>query len=346
MEITLEGIKNLSKTYIFVNVISHYCVSVFCSFPHFLYFESWEEIKAQTQHSIALSPFYWILVFFATYFAWNVLYNLNKTIYNSKFSRFNFDHSAHLAAPSRQHEEPEVVVVTPHLRSRPRQRTSTLWCDVCRIDKPTVRTHHCKICRACILRRDHHCYVLGECVGLGNQGHFILFLLHAAISLCFSSAFFILYVNHNYLLGLSFKEIVVGQFYLFPLNAFRWLFWRDFNFTLIFVSLFLAVSSLNALVCGAYGLFQLTLILRDETSYEFWKDKKLSWFSFGGSKSKKGRVDLVESCVSLTPDAMETKRTSWSRSLVSTFGSRWMLVPFLPCLLVPSKVTQSRVKDV
>ncbi|KHJ93335.1 DHHC zinc finger domain protein [Oesophagostomum dentatum] len=33
------------------------------------------------------------------------------------------------------------------------------YCDTCHCVKP-LRTHHCKMCRRCILRMDHHCPLL------------------------------------------------------------------------------------------------------------------------------------------------------------------------------------------
>lgn len=48
------------------------------------------------------------------------------------------------------------------------------WCAVLKPD----RTHHCRVCRGCILRMDHHCPWLANCVGWGNHKHFMLLLLY------------------------------------------------------------------------------------------------------------------------------------------------------------------------
>ncbi|WFD26462.1 protein S-acyltransferase [Malassezia nana] len=39
------------------------------------------------------------------------------------------------------------------------------------------RAHHCRTCKTCILKYDHHCPWINQCVGLGNERYFILFML-------------------------------------------------------------------------------------------------------------------------------------------------------------------------
>lgn len=53
---------------------------------------------------------------------------------------------------------------------------STLrFCKKCIEPKPS-RAHHCSVCNACVLRMDHHCPWIHNCVGWGNHRYFILFL--------------------------------------------------------------------------------------------------------------------------------------------------------------------------
>ena len=48
-------------------------------------------------------------------------------------------------------------------------------CSQCNTFKPPF-SHHCRICKRCISRMDHHCPWMNNCIGAGNMKHFILFL--------------------------------------------------------------------------------------------------------------------------------------------------------------------------
>lgn len=50
------------------------------------------------------------------------------------------------------------------------------WCSVCRLVRPP-RAGHCRICGTCVLRMDHHCVWINNCVGQANHRSFLLTLL-------------------------------------------------------------------------------------------------------------------------------------------------------------------------
>ncbi|KAI0749290.1 zf-DHHC-domain-containing protein [Daedaleopsis nitida] len=61
-----------------------------------------------------------------------------------------------------------------HLSACSRSRVLRLGCE---------RSHHCRICKRCVLKYDHHCPVrINQCVGIHNERHFVLFLLYLVVA--------------------------------------------------------------------------------------------------------------------------------------------------------------------
>ncbi len=54
------------------------------------------------------------------------------------------------------------------------------FCKKCSIKRPE-RAHHCKTCKRCVLKMDHHCPWIANCVGYNNQKYFFQFVFFATI---------------------------------------------------------------------------------------------------------------------------------------------------------------------
>ncbi|KOS13108.1 hypothetical protein Malapachy_16210 [Malassezia pachydermatis] len=58
------------------------------------------------------------------------------------------------------------------------------YCYKCHAYKPP-RAHHCRVCRRCVLRMDHHCPWIGNCVGYGTYLHFLKYTTGVVIAITF-----------------------------------------------------------------------------------------------------------------------------------------------------------------
>ena len=65
--------------------------------------------------------------------------------------------------------------------SNEKEKKGENFCKQCNNNRPP-RAHHCKICKKCTLKMDHHCPWVANCVGYYNQKNFYQFLFYSTIS--------------------------------------------------------------------------------------------------------------------------------------------------------------------
>jgi hypothetical protein len=96
-----------------------------------------------------------------------------------------------------------------------------LYCSKCKNNRP-FRSHHCKICKKCVLKMDHHCQWIANCVGYNNQKNFYQFLFYATfgdliafILLCYASIFYIDFsISNNVPNGTKIKGVIDLMYYM------------------------------------------------------------------------------------------------------------------------------------
>ena len=115
-------------------------------------------------------------------------------------------------------------------------------CKYCGTFKP-LRAHHCSICNICILRMDHHCPWISNCIGQNNQRFFILFLVYAQLGTL-------------YMILLSLPILLSVKI--------------DFSSIYFYV---LIVDGIAFILTSFFSYWQWKLIIKGETTIEHW-DKK------------------------------------------------------------------------
>ncbi|XP_066058796.1 palmitoyltransferase ZDHHC15 isoform X3 [Chamaea fasciata] len=98
------------------------------------------------------------------------------------------------------------------------------FCDRCQLIKPD-RCHHCSVCAMCVLKMDHHCPWVNNCIGFSNYKFFLLFLAYSLLYCLYIAAtvfkYFIKYwtVSHEirllfHLLSVSWALVTLGALLL------------------------------------------------------------------------------------------------------------------------------------
>eukprot|EP00920_Eleutheroschizon_duboscqi_P009989 GHVT01023307.1.p1 GENE.GHVT01023307.1~~GHVT01023307.1.p1 ORF type:complete len:315 (+),score=50.74 GHVT01023307.1:438-1382(+) len=118
------------------------------------------------------------------------------------------------------------------------------YCRKCKSQRPE-RAHHCSTCATCILRLDHHCPWVGNCVGFSNHKSFLLFNLWTSLACLFFAAtvgpFFVRsFVEQD---GKAIQEMGTGNWIALLVG---WM----FSIAFLFVTLIMLGSHVYMLACN------------------------------------------------------------------------------------------------
>ncbi|XP_053962213.1 probable palmitoyltransferase ZDHHC24 [Anastrepha ludens] len=123
------------------------------------------------------------------------------------------------------------------------------------------RSHHCKVCRKCILKCDHHCVFTGCCIGHYNVRYFALFLVYmffgSLLSFLYLS-FYLFWIHAN-----TFRHILSLYKMLCPVLMLVSGSRLD-NFSLVFYNLNIIALVISSILMVYHGI----PLIKGGTSYE------------------------------------------------------------------------------
>ncbi|KAM7534208.1 hypothetical protein Aperf_G00000107614 [Anoplocephala perfoliata] len=227
--------------------------------------------------------FYDLLALIATYFLFNLLYNLMSAIFKDSSIT-------------------NLMLV---------QRLGPDWsyCIRCESVRPP-RAHHCRKCDVCIIRFDHHCSILGQCIGLANMKFFMNLLAQASVSCFIGTVFNLPYVYRHVYSDWSIWSILLCILNPTPFAFIGWLSVSQF-----FLCIMTSMCSALGPTLAVFFVYHLRQILRNQTSVEVLinNDRNPTEISYHDADMRPVNFDL-----------------GWRRNLEQVMGKRWLISFFLP----------------
>lgn len=103
-------------------------------------------------------------------------------------------------------------------------------CKICKIQKSST-THHCSKCNRCYYHFDHHCHIIGNCIGFHNAQAFVIFLIYGTCSWVFAGI--ITFFSSYYYNGFSSSTSFVITLFFGALSYCNYVFtklsWQDYR---------------------------------------------------------------------------------------------------------------------
>ncbi|KAI8099607.1 zf-DHHC-domain-containing protein [Halteromyces radiatus] len=204
-------------------------------------------------------------------------------------------------------EPPYSLIQRPEEVQSSKGETGPRFCRSCDAYKPP-RAHHCRVCRRCVLKMDHHCPWINNCVGHGNYPHFIRFVF--SVSLTCGYALYLLVWRLIQILDMNSQTDNLFFYYsiLFKQNALRPVKRTEMIFMVIdIVGVFITVFSVSIL-----SVYHGYCVIKGQSTIEAWERSKVK------NLIKKKKIMPVDFPYDLGP----------FRNIASVLGNNILLWPF------------------
>ncbi|KAE9610990.1 putative protein S-acyltransferase [Lupinus albus] len=198
---------------------------------------------------------------------------INAVVFTSLAAMCSFTyHSAVSTDPGRVPSTymPDVEDFQSPIHEIKRKGGDLRYCQKCSHYKPP-RAHHCRICKRCVLRMDHHCIWINNCVGHANYKVFIVFVMYAVISCVYSLVLLVGSVAYDD--GLRGEKKNSG------------------SFRTVYVVSGLLLVPLSIALCVLLG-WHIYLILHNKTTIEYHEGVRALWLAEKGGSIYNHPYDL------------------------------------------------------
>jgi len=145
------------------------------------------------------------------------------------------------------------------------------YCDQCHFLRP-IRCKHCFFCGKCIAKFDHHCPLVGNCIGGRNYKYFLVFLFTQCLVVLWT-----FYISVNVVFVSNVKTNDEDHTVSYKHTAVGWIF-RILFFVVMFMFLFSII--------GLTG-FHMYLLATNQTTMELMRPDSIDRYLFDEMKRKK-----------------------------------------------------------
>ncbi|XP_030374633.1 probable palmitoyltransferase ZDHHC24 [Scaptodrosophila lebanonensis] len=170
------------------------------------------------------------------------------------------------------------------IRQHPPLHEAHLWrlCTHCQMLMPP-RSWHCRRCKKCVLKRDHHCNFLCTCIGFTNQRYFVALLLHLTVGCFFSLLYNGIFLWQKRMLIVNEPMIFFGN--MVDKDPEQLANWYEYQKVLFHMGIFKLLTLVTAGPC-VHFFYQLYMLWRgtsmgrkDDRSYDLggWQNLRLTF---------------------------------------------------------------------